>query len=275
MVIYADEVFIINLTVNYLVLLAAAKLCALPTNRRRIAFGAALGGVYAVFALLVPFFMHPAAKASAGAIMTAAAFGGHKRLLRITVTVFAVSAAFGGVIYALAIMNGMDTSRGGYVSVSFKVLIASFGICYLAVSLVYKRMARTNAEIVSLTVEYRGRQTVISALEDTGNSLTDPITGDPVIIVGRDCLSPLFDGYTERFLALSPEEMVRKMSETGHRFRLIAYSAVGVESGLMAAFRPDSVKSGGKKVKNCIIAVSPNEVSDGGAYSALIGADYV
>jgi stage II sporulation protein GA (sporulation sigma-E factor processing peptidase) len=274
MVIYADEVFLINLAVNYLVLLAGAKLCGISGRRWRMALGAALGGAYAVSAIISPFLQHPAVKVSVGILMTVIAFGEHKRIFRIILTVFGVSAAFAGVIYALSLMTGADYAGRGFVSVSFKMLVLSFGVCYLIVDIVFKRLARATSEIVRVAVVYRGRKAETDALMDTGHSLKDPLSGDQVIIIGAEALSPLFDRDTAWIMTLPPADAVERLVKTGHRFRLITYSAVGVESGMLAAFRPDRVIIKGREVRNCIIAISPNSVSDGGAYSALIGADY-
>ena len=46
-VVYIDALFLLNLIVNYLLLLAAAKLAGEPLRRLRLAAGAALGGLYA------------------------------------------------------------------------------------------------------------------------------------------------------------------------------------------------------------------------------------
>lgn len=46
-VVYIDALFLLNLIVNYLLLLAAARLAGEPLRRLRLAAGAALGGLYA------------------------------------------------------------------------------------------------------------------------------------------------------------------------------------------------------------------------------------
>ena len=58
----------------------------------------------------------------------------------------------------------------------------------------------------------------------------------------------------------------------GTRFRLIPYSAVGVTGGMLLAFRPDEIVVDGRNKTGMLLALSPNSVSDGGAYTALLGA---
>ena len=60
-VIYIDTLFLLNALVDYLLLLAAARLAGEPLRRIRFALGAALGGAYAV-AIFLPglfFLSHP------------------------------------------------------------------------------------------------------------------------------------------------------------------------------------------------------------------------
>ena len=59
-VVYIDALFLLNLIVNYLLLLAAAKLAGEPLRRLRLAAGAALGGLYAA----AIFFVSSAAELS-------------------------------------------------------------------------------------------------------------------------------------------------------------------------------------------------------------------
>ena len=88
---------------------------------------------------------------------------------------------------------------------------------------------------------------------------------------------PLFSREMQAVLkdSLDSVDLVRAAGETGKeiRFRLIPYRAVGVRSGLLAAFSPDMLKLDGKEVTDPLVAISPGPVSDGGAYSALAGAD--
>ena len=62
-VIYVDTLFLLNATVDYLLLLAAARLAGEPLRRLRFALGAVLGGGYAVaiFCRACPFCPIPCA----------------------------------------------------------------------------------------------------------------------------------------------------------------------------------------------------------------------
>ena len=76
-VVYADAVFLENLAVDYILLIAASRISGVPARRWRAAAAAALGGVYALVSVLAPggvltsFFV----KLSVGLVMVVTVFG--------------------------------------------------------------------------------------------------------------------------------------------------------------------------------------------------------
>ena len=73
-VVYLDRVVLLNLAVDYLLLLATARLAGLPLRRGRLALAAALGALYAA-AVFLPgcrMLAHPACRLAAdGAVFSA------------------------------------------------------------------------------------------------------------------------------------------------------------------------------------------------------------
>ena len=69
--------FLLNLIINYFIVLATAKLCALPLKRLRFAVSAAAGALYSVLLLFKPlsFLASPVMKLVLGFLMTLIAFG--------------------------------------------------------------------------------------------------------------------------------------------------------------------------------------------------------
>ena len=278
-VIYADTIFIINFIINYLILLATARICAVRTTRWRIAIAGAAGGIYSVMAVMPPlvFWGNPLVKIVFGALMVYTAFGWRDGLLRVVLVFFAVSAAFAGALLAVSLLSG-DGRAGLMTPVSFRVLVLSFAVCYAAVTLVFRHVARVRGKLVSLTVRNGGREIRMVALIDTGNSLRDPITGGAVIVTGVSAAKKLFTRAVEDAVAeLCSRDAAKVLEElaqtgTGVKFRLVPYSAVGVSGGMLLAFRPDEILVDGVRRTDLIIALSPNNITDNGTYSALMGA---
>lgn len=261
--IYIDRLFILNYICDYLILLGSARVCGLMLRRARYALGALFGAIYAVlsvfpsfdFLLLLPM------KLAAGIIMALIAFAREERFWRCTAVFFAVSALFGGTLWAISAQSG--TSRGNtvYMPVSMPVLVLSFGIIYAAMSLLFRRTAKSaDKHISAVSIEFLGSTVTLRALYDSGNCLYDPITGSAVLIAGSDCLAPLLPSSA---VGLEPTRLIT-LPELAGRMRLIPYSAVGTSSGLLPAFRPDSISVDGKKRDDIIVALSPTPVSGEG-----------
>ena len=67
--VYADSLVALNTAIDYLLLLSAGKLCALPLRRWRMGLGALWGGLYALLSVMYPdVFSLAAAKLAAGAL---------------------------------------------------------------------------------------------------------------------------------------------------------------------------------------------------------------
>lgn len=280
-VVYVDSLFFINLIINYILLLVTAKICAAVAPRLRLLGGAALGAFYSV-AVVLPFgafLPHPIIKVAVGILMVLAAFGGLQRVLRLTLVFFAASVAFGGAVMAASLLSGNGFGSGVLTTVSLKVLVIVFAVCYIVLTVVFKRAGRHRAGgIVSLKLRQGDRELSMRALCDTGNALTDPMTGKPVIVAGVNDLKPLFPhAILKTVTALRLKGAVKILeelseSEKNIRFQLIPYSAVGVAGDMLLAFKPDEIIVDGKNKTGMLLALSPNSVSESGTYSALLGA---
>ena len=279
-ILYIDTLFVLNLIVNYLLLLATAKIAAVHISRLRIGLGALFGAAYAVAAVFPAFgfLLTAPMRLVSGGAMALLVFGGKRGLLRAALLFFAVSAAFGGTIYALGLMAGGPAYDGHHVlPISLKALVLAFALCYGVMSLVFHRLGRDmGARPAQVEIVRRGRTATLTGLLDTGNSLVDPVSGGAVLVAETEALRPLFDAASAALLtgplADSPVELLPKLQEAaaGHGLYLLPYTAVGTRSGLLLAFRPDSVRIDGREARGAAVALSPARVSDGGRYNVLV-----
>ena len=283
-VIYVDTLFVLNGAVDYLLLLAAARLAGEPLDRLRSALGAVLGGGYAVAVFLpgLDFLARPPCRLAAAVLMVLTAFWRSRQLLRQVVIFFALACAFGGGVLAIGLLGGRGlTLSAGVLSsaMDLKIVLLSAAGCYAALSLVLRgagRHAGPGGELRQVRLTLGERQTELTALVDTGNTLTDPATGRPVLVAEADCLVPLLPAGVR----LGPEALEDPAGALEglegpwrRRFRLLPYRAVGVERGLLLALRLDKVQVGGEDRGAMLAALSPTPVSDGGNYRALIGPE--
>lgn len=274
-IIYIDSLFFLNLAIDYLLLLATGKICALPLRRGRMALGALWGAAYAVLAVLRPGLFAPAAvKLLSGAALPLIAFGagGKKRAPRAVLVFFAVSAAFGGAVYAACSLGGVSLTWGLYIPVSLKVLVLSFALSYAAFSLVFRRAGRRGERTTHrVSVTLSGRTAEFTALLDTGNELCDPVTGEGVLVAEAEALGALL-GADAALLRADPLDSFQALAETPPlrgRLRLLPCSSATGGGGLLLCFRPDEVRVDARRAR-LSVAVARNTLSADGEYQALI-----
>lgn len=277
-VIYVDSLLLINLIINYFLLLLTGKVCGLPLLRLRFALGAALGAVYSLLVVLpgLEWLQSAPIKAAAGLFMALIAFGGERRFLRSALAFFVVSAAFGGAVYAASMLGGLPRGDSIYIPVSMRVLVLSFALCYVVISIVFHRaVKKAERRIHDVELAFMGRISGFSALRDTGNELYDYASGCEVMVVDSAAVEGLFTPAVSACLngGGAPTDVFEALSAIpgcAGRFRLLPYSAVGVSQGLLLGFRPDKMLFDGREEKNILIGLSPNRLSEDNEFQAVI-----
>ena len=155
-VIYVDTLFLLNTMVDYLLLLASARLAGEPLARLRFALGAVLGGLYAV-AIFLPgmgFLARPLCRGAAAVLMVLLAFWRSRRLLRQVLIFLALACAFGGGVLAVELLGGQRLALGGgvlYSGMDLKIVLLSAAGCYGLLTLVFRGLGRHGGPSGELT----------------------------------------------------------------------------------------------------------------------------
>lgn len=284
-IVYIDVIIIVNTIINYIILITTAKICDTRISRLKIVLGAILGGIYSALALLNGhgFIESPVIKVVAGILIVLIAFGQERQLVKIIVVFFSVSAMFAGAVLAVSYMSRKYTTNWLYQPVGLKTLLLSFAISYLIVSFVYRRAWRnlSGGGISEIYTELNGNKAQFKALHDTGNSLSEPLSGNRVIITDMNTVKDLF---SQEIVNIMTDDMLRKpiqaaeelyIKDKRYKFRLVPYRAVGVNGGFLLAVKPDKLYVDKNQRKDILIALSPNKVSGGENYSALMGGERI
>lgn len=274
-VIYIDSLFLLNWTANYLLLLAGGRMAGTVLRRRLIALAAAAGAAYAA-AVFLPGGRWLAAwpcRLAAGVLMTVIAYGGGRQLLRPAVMFFAASGMLAGLVLAAELLGeGPLTVENGvfYSAFDLRLLLVLTVLCYFLLSLFFRRVGRHGGgELVRLELRIQGKSAYLTALRDTGNTLTDPATNRPVIVADGGYLR---DVLPEGADPSRPIESVDRLHAAGVRgCRLLPFRAVGTEFGMLLCVRAEAVTAQGRSLGPMLVALSPGPVSDGGGYQGLIG----
>lgn len=266
-VIYIDRLFALNLLLDYLLALCTARICGVRLRRWRYLGAAALGAVYAAASVFpaLGFLTTAPVKLIFGLLMALTAYGDEEKWLRCALAFFAVSALFGGAVWAISAQSGGMVVSAAVIPVSTPVLVLAFAVIYAVLSTVFRRsMKNADIAVSSAQLTLGGRSIELRCLHDSGNALFDPMLGDRVLIASSDTLSPLFGEK----LSGDCMELIASPELSG-RARLIPYSAVGTASGMLAAFRPDEISLDGKVQGDIIVAISPTPVG-GDGFDAIL-----
>ena len=188
MVVYLDRVFLLNLLVDYLLLLAAAQLSGRMLRRLRLLLCAAGGGIYAALTFLpgCAILRTPLCQLAAGAVMALCAYRGRRKPALLFLL---LSGGLAGFVLALGLWTGSPAGLLGRVyrgEVSWPLLLGSALGFYILLRLLLGQGARHGGgELLKITISVCGRKQTVTALHDTGNTLRDPVSGRPALVLER------------------------------------------------------------------------------------------
>lgn len=272
-VVYLDSVFLLNTLMDYLLLLATARLAGIPLRRGRYILAALCGGVYAaaVFFPDLGFLAQTPVKIAVGVLLSLLAFGGEPTLLRLTLLFFLLSCVLAGLVLSLGLLAAGGVPMVGgvfYTDVNGGVLLAAATAAYLLLTVVFRASAvhGIRGQLLPVRLSICGKTAEFQALRDTGNGLSDATTGKPVLVVSWSAVRGLLP-WMQNPEELDIERLRREQPTLAPR--LLSYRAVGTAGGLLLSMRSDWTEINGTRWEGLRIAVSPTELGDG--YAALWG----
>lgn len=250
--IYLDLVMILNFAVDLLLLLGTNRLAGFPSEGLRPVFAAALGSIYSGVCMLRGFYFlgNTLWRIVCLAGMAAVAFGWNRSAWKRCGVFVLLSMAMGGI--AMGIGNG-----------NLPALILAAGGVWLLCRIAFGDGVG-GREYVPVSITYSGRTVQLTALRDSGNTLRDPITGEPVLVISAEAAEKL-TGMTRKQL-LSPLETLG----TVPGLRLIPYRAVGCAGGMLLAKRFEDVQIGSRR-QSALVAFAAEGLGSGQMYQALAG----
>jgi len=260
MVIYADILIVLNLFVNYFIILATVKFLRKKIKLWRIIFGSFIGALSSLYIFLPQgsLIRDTAFKILICALMSSVIFKIKpiKQFIKFSGVLFFVTCTYSGMMiaiwrffkpYGMAINNSIV-----YFSVSPIYIVLFSVIAYLTISLLIRIFSRTNvyAKDCEISVFLDDKKAEFKAIVDTGNSICDVFGKSDVIIVDKS----IFDSI------ISTDK-----SKLQTRYRAIPYSSIQ-GNGVLEGYRCDkgTAVCEGKMVKlnTPIIAASHTSIKD-------------
>lgn len=301
MVVYVDLVFALNLLFDATTLHLTAWSRKLKARRWRIWAAACMGAAYALL-MFVPglsVLFTLTSKLVVSAAMVAAAFGCRslQEVIRNLTAFYFVNFAAAGCIFGLhfllqshgELLNGMLFARSGGLTLEFKAGLVFLLTAFFLSAAVYKtvlrgvrRKDRLSRYLADVTVRIGGREIRCQGLVDTGNNLSDPLTGTPVMIMEAELWSGAIDpGWLKRAGGGTDAELLEAVESAGEgripwpeRLRLVPYRGIRRGTAFLLAFRPDEViiRLDGREfaTKKVLVGLRGEALAADGAYRAVI-----
>ncbi len=298
MEIYLDILLLENLVINYLILYVTSKFLKLRVSSLRLFAGSIVGALYVVFIILQPgmkVYYTTVAKILLSFFIVAVTFSPRKVLPFLkTLVIFYVSTfIFAGAALAFLYFNQQGGFvRNGiiYVFGQSKGSLMFFGISTVGIivkifiEVIQSRITKEKL-LIPVRIAFDNRSINLSGLVDTGNSLKDPLSNLPVMVVEFKALEELLPMEIRNIFENSKEDDLNcitaaiSKSKWFSRFRLIPFSSLGKENGMLLGFKPDFIEVGEEEekrdIKNVIVGIYNRSLSKNEKYKALLGPDLV
>lgn len=286
MTVYADVMFVLNLIVNYLLILSVCGITKQRPPLYRMILSAALGAAASFVILLPPMniALNLAIKLAVCALMTFVAFPTKKlrAFLSNSGWLLAVTLGYCGIM--TAVVNAFApriisvNNMAVYADLSPLLLIISSAVCYAVIKIISAVVQKIrpkntyyNVELIKGTKSCKCR-----AMLDTGCNLHDLYSGNPVIVIDSAAAKKLLPTLANAYSAQEGNDALpfSTADAVSSKIRYIPYSAIGGK-GLMQAFCPDKIimsqNSRSVEIDNITAAISKEPLPNG--VNALIGDD--
>lgn len=294
MVVYADMIFLLNGTIDFLLLWLTAGIRKQRVKLGRLFLAACVGGAYSMlhlwpqFALAYFFpvkivislvmvwiaygFQHPLAFFRNLGLFYLVCFIAGGAMIAFHYVMVGDSQVAGGIFFT-------QTAQGWGSPVSWALILLGFPLVwgYTKFSLgSLKENQRIQQVLTDVRIYLAQAKLCCVGLVDTGNHLRDPITRTPVMIVE---LEPLNDWLPEELKQMLIQHdwekgWSRLPTDWMRRVRVVPYRVAGKDHQMMIALKPDYVEirqeNHWHKVEKILIGIDVGHLSSDGTYQAII-----
>ena len=254
MIVYVDLLICCNLLIHFALFLSTAALCAQKPRFLRLMLGSLLGSGYSFLIFLtlddLTFLLIKAGMA-VSLVLIVFGFGSIRRFVRSLICFLAINLLYGGGMYAVCQMfapRGVYYQNGvTYLACDLWGFAVGMLISYLLLRLFCARLNshRTARAVYPICLRVGENTVHCKALYDSGNRLTDPYSGKPVVILSQELTRQLLP--KEVADALLTAEPDAKTVAFGHKCRLIPLHTVH-GCAMLGAFEPDEAVLCGVRV---------------------------
>ena len=295
MTIYIDIVFIENIIMNYIILLATGLIVKIKIKHLRILASAAIGAIYTIIAYIMAMkiYSNILLKFLLSIIIVYVAYNPQtmKKMWKEVLFFYLTSFLFGGVAFALIYVlkpqdilmkNGLFLGTYPLKTICISAIIA-YIIIINSFKLIKSKISKKNM-YCKLKVYIDEKEIETTAMIDTGNLLKEPISNTPVVIVERsvlyDVLPKQILNNLEAILGGDFEKIPQAVQQKYRsKLKLIPFSSLGKEHGMLLGIKPQYIELikeeegeiEKERKENVIIGIYNKSLTRRGEYKALVG----
>ena len=295
MTIYIDVVFLENLVMNSIILIASGIILKKKMKWIRILLASSLGAIYTIIGYIstLEIYSNLLLKIILSILIIYIAFNPQtvKQMWKDILIFYLTSFVFGGVAFALIYVvkpqdilmkNGLFLGTYPLKTVLLAAIVA-FIIIIAAFAIVKTKFSKKDM-FCDVKIELNNKKIETKAMIDTGNLLKEPITNTPVIVLEHtllyECIPREILDNLEKILGGDLTKIPDDIrNEYIPRLKLIPFASLGKQNGMLVGIKADSLKiihdDQEKENKNVIIGIYNKSLTKRGEYRALIGIDLV
>ena len=236
--IYIDVFFCVNLVMDFLILKLVSLYIKPQTTYIRCVLGAALGSFLSVLSLLISYeniiwhMLFSYIFIAVAMVVGTFGLGKWQELIKRCIVLYVITIFLGGLINFLYSYTYMGVFlQNIFIGIRSKTnilwMVGATLVAYICLKVlvrIVKRHSNTNM-IVAVKLVHKGKESFLTGLIDSGNSLREPYTGKPVHIVCEDAISQL----------LESQDICTE------RFKLVPFTSVGNKHGLIKVITIDEL----------------------------------
>lgn len=295
--VYLDIILMENLVMNYIILWVTSRFAKMGTTGFRLFWGAFIGAAYVILLIVFPqigFYYSIPAKFLLSLLIISITFSpvNLSSFMKTIVIFYIVTFVFAGASFAALYLNSAGGFlRHGIVYVFWSSKWATIALAILTTIIVLRvfwdiiqfKLARERL-LRTVEIAFDDRKVDFPALIDTGNSLHDPVTNLPVVVVEFDAIKKILPEEICMIFTQGKEDDLSVVaslvtnSSWYSRFRLIPFTSLGKENGMLIGFKPDYIEIDGederrKGIKDVIVGIYNKTLSRNRSYQALLSPD--
>ncbi len=256
-VLYLDVFFMINFLMDLLAAFTAGKLLRKKTKLARIIFAAFFGALYASITVALKivsiYYTIFVTYILTSSILTIILFG--KGTIR-------------QILQRICMLYASVFLINGIVSFCFRITTSFFimiGLSILILGIILMELWKNKGrdrEVVNVVLCYEKNKVSLKGLIDTGNSLKDPVTKNPVHVIS----------------ARLGKELLNTYSVKNKGFTYIPYRSVGKSNGLMPAMYIDTMEIYFEEkimIKHPLIGICKTDLSSNMHFQMIINPEVI